>query len=104
MAYYLNDFIWVIPPDTVKSLEQINHKYQSLTDALGIPQNKEKDYHGTTVEVLGIELDIIKFEARLPIEKLYRARILSASTLALGVTARRAHVVWSVYCLHYSVS
>ena len=85
MAHYLNNFIRVIPPDTVESLEQINHEYQSLTDALGIPRNKEKDCHGTTVEVLGIELDIIKFKARLPIEKLYRVRILSASALALGV-------------------
>ena len=82
MAHYLDDFIQVIPPDAVESLEQINYEYQSLTDALDIPRNEERDCHGTTVEVLGKELDIIKFEARLPTEKLRRIRILSASALA----------------------
>ena len=85
MAHYLDDFIRVIPPDIVKSLKQINYEYQGLTNALGIPRNEEKDCHGITVEVLGIKLDTIKFEARLPTKKLNKTRIFSASALASSV-------------------
>ena len=81
MAHYLDDFIRIIPPNCPESLEQIDHEYITLTSALGIPRNDSKDYRGTVVEVLGIEVDTILFEARLPPEKLRRALALSAAAL-----------------------
>ncbi len=48
--------------------------YIWLTDLLGIPQNDSKDREGTMVEVFGIEVDTSKFTARLPKEKLGKAK------------------------------
>ena len=84
MAHYLDDFIRIVPPNTFDSVDQINHEYRILTDVLGIPRNDAKDYQGTVVEVLGIELNTNLFEARLPPEKLCRATALSAAALESG--------------------
>ena len=84
MAHYLDDFIRIIPPNAFDSVDRINYEYRTLIDVLGIPRNDSKDCQGTVVEVLGIELDINLFEARLPLEKLRRAIALSAAVLESG--------------------
>jgi hypothetical protein len=43
-------------------------------DLLGIPRNDKKDEVGQEVNVLGYLIDTNKMEARLPIDKLERAR------------------------------
>ena len=68
----------------LNSFERIDHEYRSLTDVLGIPRNESKDCQGTVIEVLGIELDINLFEARLPSEKLRRAITSSSAALESG--------------------
>ena len=82
LAHYLDDFIRVIPKSSAVCLAQMNLNYIELTDMLGIPRNDAKDSEGTVVEILGIELDTTKLEARLPIEKLERAISLSAKALS----------------------
>ena len=89
MAHYLDDFIRIVPPDSLESIEKINHEYRSLTDVLGIPRNESKDYEGTVVEVLEIEIDSNLFEARLPTKKLRRA--LSSAAAALKADTLSLH-------------
>ena len=81
MAYYFNDFIRIIPPNSLESFEEVNRKYRAFTDVLDILRNDSKDYQGTVIEVLGIELDTNLFEARLPSEKLRRTIAASAAAL-----------------------
>ena len=70
MAHYLDDFIRVIPKKEADSIPQAFKDYIEFTDALGIFRNDSRDRCGTVVEVLGIEIDIIKFIARLSHDKL----------------------------------
>ena len=84
MAHYLDDFIRIIPPNSLESFEEVDRKYRTLTDVLGIPRNDSKDCQGTVIEVLGIELDTNLFKARLPPEKLRRAIAASAAALESG--------------------
>ncbi|KAJ5267283.1 hypothetical protein N7478_010091 [Penicillium angulare] len=67
--------------------------YNRITDYLHIPRNTEKDQQGTRVTVLGIQIDSITMETRLPPEKLCRATLdaaaaLNATSLSLKQTER----------------
>ncbi|EED22574.1 hypothetical protein TSTA_060660, partial [Talaromyces stipitatus ATCC 10500] len=55
--------------------------YHTVTDYLGIPRNNRKDEQGTCIIVLGIQIDSIAMEARLPQEKLCRATLDAAAAL-----------------------
>ncbi|KAJ5716207.1 hypothetical protein N7493_008118 [Penicillium malachiteum] len=55
--------------------------YNRVTDYLRLPRNPKKDQQGTCVTVLGIQIDSIAMEARLPPEKLCRATVDAAATL-----------------------
>ncbi|KAJ5413732.1 hypothetical protein N7509_000359 [Penicillium cosmopolitanum] len=55
--------------------------YNRVTDYLRIPRNTKKDQQGTCVTVLGIQIDAIAMEARLPPEKLCRATLDAAAAL-----------------------
>ena len=46
-----------------------------------MPRNDRKDAEGTTVTALGIEIDTTLFVARLPEDKLFRARALTTKML-----------------------
>jgi hypothetical protein len=64
-THYLDDFIRIVPCELASTLAQDEKDYFDLTNTLGIPRNPAKDRCGTTVEVLGIEIDTSTFEARL---------------------------------------
>ncbi|KAF4771974.1 hypothetical protein HAV15_011132 [Penicillium sp. str.  len=55
--------------------------YNGITGYLRIPRNTKKDQQGTCVTVLGIQIDSIAMEARLPPEKLCRATLDAAAAL-----------------------
>ncbi|KAI3244694.1 hypothetical protein CBS147309_9556 [Penicillium roqueforti] len=55
--------------------------YNGVTDYLRIPRNTKKDQQGTCVTVLGIQIDSIAMEARLPPDKLCRATLDAAAAL-----------------------
>jgi len=86
LAHYLDDFINVIPHDlaTPDYLAQQAQDYTILTDLLGIPRNDKKDDLGQEVNVLGYLIDTNKMEARLPIDKLERARQAAAKAVTSG--------------------
>lgn len=81
LFHYLDDFIRVVPCDYKRQLSIDDSDFHHLTRALGIPENSDKEAQGTTIEVLGIEIDTIALEARLPPEKLAKARFLTAKAL-----------------------
>jgi Reverse transcriptase (RNA-dependent DNA polymerase) len=83
LVHYLDDFIRAIPYDlaTPDYLAQQSQDYRILTDLLGIPRNDKKDELGQTVSVLGYLIDTNKMEARLPIDKLERARQAAAKAI-----------------------
>ena len=80
-THYLDDFIRIVPCELASTLIQGEKDYIDLTNTLGIPRNPSKDRCGTTVEVLGIEIDTSRFEARLPADKLQRAVTTTAACL-----------------------
>lgn len=84
MDHYLDDFIAILPAieATPGRVQKISDDYVQLTDCLGIPRNDSKDQQGTLVKVLGIEIDTTKLTARLPLDKLQRAKTLSTAALA----------------------
>ena len=62
VAYYLDDFIVIIscsPGAACSFLARFDAVFAYLTNRLGIPYNRSKDVAGTTVTVLGIEIDTI---------------------------------------------
>jgi len=81
-THYLDDFIRVIPKQQAHTLTQAEKDYIDLTNALGIPRNISKDYCGTIIEVLGIEIDTSVFEARLSAQKLSKAFIVTEACLS----------------------
>ena len=80
IRHYLDDFIIIAPPNAPTG--EVHKSYKELTDLLGVPRNDRKDAEGTTIIVLGIEIDTNLFIARLPEEKLHRARALTTRILS----------------------
>jgi hypothetical protein len=86
LVHYLDDFIYIKPATqcSPEALQADDQAYIALTDLLGCPRNNVKDARGTQVEVLGIIIDTSTFEARLPPEKLKKARRLTDQALSSG--------------------
>lgn len=80
--HYLDDFITITQPPSVSDPTGLfDEVYNRVTDYLRIPRNTKKDQQGTCVTVLGIQIDSIAMEARLPPEKLCRATLDAATAL-----------------------
>lgn len=88
LFHYLDDFIRVVPDGYKHQLRTDDSHFHQLTHFLGIPENSDKEVQGTTVTVLGIEIDTIALEARLPPEKLAKARLLTSKALQAGQMTR----------------
>ena len=69
--HYLDDFLIILPKGTDPS--PYNEVFNSLCKILGFCVNSDKDKISTINDFLGIELDTILMEARLPPEKLAKA-------------------------------
>ena len=75
-VHILDDFLFVAPPLS-KLCQTDLRKFLQLTKTLGIPIKQEKTVFPTTcITFLGLELDSILMEVRLPIEKLVKIREL----------------------------
>ena len=72
----MDDFIVIFPAnvDTPSRICTEAKAYIWLTDLLGIPRNDSKDRKGTMIIVFSIDVDTNPFTARLPAEKLEKAR------------------------------
>ena len=75
VLHILDDFLF-IAPSKVKCSEDL-HKFLDMCNFLGVPiaQDKTVGPH-TTLQFAGIELDSVRQEARLPLDKLTRCRTL----------------------------
>ncbi|KAJ5874993.1 uncharacterized protein N7529_003423 [Penicillium soppii] len=77
-----HDFITITQSPSVSDPTGLFDKvYNRVTDYLRIPRNTKKDQQGTCITVLGIQIDSIAIEARLPPEKLCRATLDAAAAL-----------------------
>lgn len=72
ILHYLDDFLAVLPPDA--DYAQYEKDFDMLCNELGLSVNAKKNVTGFKADFLGIELDTAAMEARLPPDKLARAR------------------------------
>lgn len=79
--HYLDDFITIVPAHLTSYVAQFCILWAALTDFLGLVRNDSKDGMGTTLECLGIEIDTVLMEARLPPRKREKAVRLVTSAL-----------------------
>lgn len=94
--HYLDDFILILEAilATPSRIEWHETGYRLLTDCLGIPRQEAKDCIGTIVSVFGIEIDTNLFVARIPTDKLQRAR--ESTGLALSKESLTLHEAQSL--------
>jgi hypothetical protein len=71
VLHYLDDFA-ILPPST--DAAHYEYEFDSLCSDLGLKVNTKKNVCGHVAQFLGIELDTEAMEARLPADKLARAR------------------------------
>lgn len=77
VIHYLDDFLAILAPDTNVPLYE--QQFDALCEQLGLTVNRKKNVTGTTVEFLGLEIDTISLQARLPRDKLVKGEsMLSA--------------------------
>lgn len=79
VLHYLDDFFAILPPGVDEQLYQ--HQFDILCGELGLKVNHKKDICDSIAEFLGIELDSIAMEARIPQKKLEKARLAVATAL-----------------------
>ena len=72
ILHYLDDFFAILSPTA--DAAAYGQQFDALCDDLGLSVNHSKDIMGTTADFLGIEFDSILMQARLPPDKLARAR------------------------------
>ncbi len=91
LAHYLDDFIAVLPASLRTRAGEVHAIYTELTSFLGLLTNHLKDDEGTTVIILGVEVDTTQMVARLPDRKLRRAaELVNAALSVRKLTLRRA--------------
>ncbi|XP_021342872.1 uncharacterized protein LOC110443160 isoform X1 [Mizuhopecten yessoensis] len=74
MSHILDDFLFVGPPDNPKCKQDLQ-SFLSLCGRLGVPIKADKTEGPTTIiTIYGLEVDSIKMECRLPLEKLVKMR------------------------------
>ena len=71
LTHYLNDYLFVFPPDT--ELGDPSGQYEKVLATFGLSSAPEKDMNGQVVTHLGFELDSNAMEVRLPQNKRLRA-------------------------------
>lgn len=68
---YLDDFLMIFPSDY--NIAVASEQFDGICNQLGFTEAREKSKDGTCVDYLGLILDTVKMEARLPEEKKTRA-------------------------------
>ena len=83
---YLDDFLMIFPKDF--EVESASEQFDGICDQLGFTEASEKHKDGTCVDYLGLILDTVSIEARLPEDKKTHAineisMILAAKSVTL---------------------
>ena len=77
--HYLDDFLTIC--DTIPEAEGFSAWFTNICEEIGVTINEKKNKMGTIVDFLGIELDTSCMQARLPPDKLQKAKDLVALAL-----------------------
>jgi hypothetical protein len=93
LSHFLDDFIAILPPPRLHLVPHVlrvaTDNWIAITDSLGIPRASAKDEQGTTVTALGIEIDTLAMEARLPQSKLDKSlKVISALLSSQSVSRK----------------
>jgi len=73
-THIIDDFLFA--NSTYSSCERDLELFSNMCQEVGVPLAEEKTFHpDTTMTFLGIELDTIKMEARLPLDKLQKCKV-----------------------------
>ena len=86
VSHYLDDFLGIVR--AIPDAESFDRNFAEICSDLGLKFNEKKNKQGTVVEFLGIELDTHLMQARLPAEKLQKAKDLVQSTLNKSTITR----------------
>lgn len=87
ILHYLDDFFAILSP--TDDAATYGQQFDDLCVELGLTVNHSKDIMGTTADFLGIEFDSILMQARLPPDKLARARNTAKTLLNSGTISHR---------------
>ncbi len=87
VLHYLDDFFAILP--SWADAEAYGRQFDKLCDDLGLTVTHTKDILGTIADFLGIELDSTLMQARLPPDKLERARRTVADLLKRATIPHR---------------
>ena len=89
LIHYLDDFFLVAPPNSNECSNNLS-TCKAICAELGVPLAEEKTLGPSTViTFLGIELDSVKFEARLPVPKLVKVKSAVNKFLSLKSATKR---------------
>lgn len=74
--HYLDDFLVIGKSDTIDCLNMFT-EFQLVCRSFGVPLAPEKSMYPTTcLEFLGVQIDMVAMEFRLPMEKITKIRVL----------------------------
>ena len=79
--HYLDDFLAVLNEADGDDVDVYEEFFARTCKALGLSINIKKNATGTLAEFLGIEIDTVRMEARLPQDKLEKAKAWVGKTL-----------------------
>ena len=89
LIHYLDDFFLTSPAGTTVCRDNLE-KAKSICSELGVPSAPEKTFGpSTTLPYLGTELDSLEIEARLPLDKLLKAKDLVLKWLSKRSAKKR---------------
>ena len=90
IQHYLDDYLLISPPGKRREAMADFRTAKAICDFLGIPINEDKDFlPATLLPHLGIELDTVNFEARLPQDKVASILALINAWLSKGFGTKR---------------
>ena len=102
LIHYLDDFFLVAPPNSNECSNKLS-TCKAICAELGVPLAEEKTLGPSTViTFLGIELDSVKSEARLPVPKLVKAKSAVNKFLLLKSATKRQLLSLIGYLQHCS--
>ena len=83
LVFVLDDFLFL--NSSLQSCHKNLHDFLAMCSQMGVPISQEKTFPpAQTLSFLGIELDVVRREARLPPDKLDKCRNLVSSALGLS--------------------
>ncbi|XP_057175508.1 uncharacterized protein LOC130545160 [Triplophysa rosa] len=88
LIHLLDDFLIISPPESVPAVHLT--KVQEVFAKIGVPLAQEKTAGpSTSIEFLGIKLDMLKFQASLPKEKIDRTILIASSLIDTPYFSKR---------------